>query len=187
MVCPRNVAGRGCNEGINRRPSPPDVVWLLFLMKDLSNLDLASRMLGHVERGFRKAHGPGLERLTALKGEHCAENLLYVRLHLLQASVTTSCCCSLIFYAAAYGVEGDDGCGKEQRRVPVHARGRRMAGVVLVEYRTGKFSGRGYYFIGAEWRLATVCAATEPSFVSMAYGCMCGMCCIMVFSSSLQR
>lgn len=55
-------------------------------MKDMSNLELASRMLGHVERGFRKAHGPGLERLIALKGEHCAENLLYVRLHLLQAS-----------------------------------------------------------------------------------------------------
>lgn len=74
--------------------SPPsDVVWLLFLMKDMSNLDLASRMLGHVERGFRRAHGPGLERLVALKGEHCAENLLYVRLHLLQASVIALSCC----------------------------------------------------------------------------------------------
>lgn len=61
-----------------------DIVWLLFLMKDMSNLDLASRMLGSVERGFRKAHGPGLQRLTALKGEYCAEKLLYVRLHLLQ-------------------------------------------------------------------------------------------------------
>lgn len=62
----------------------PDVVWLLFLMKDMSNLDLATRMLGSVERGFQKAHGEGLERLTALKGEYCAEKLLYVRLHLLQ-------------------------------------------------------------------------------------------------------
>lgn len=61
-----------------------DVVWLLFLMKDMSNLDLATRMLGSVERGFRAAHGEGLQRLTALKGEYCAEKLLYVRLHLLQ-------------------------------------------------------------------------------------------------------
>lgn len=67
-----------------RRACPADVVWLLFLMKDMVNLDLASRMLGSVERGFRKAHGPGLQRLTALKGEYCAEKLLYVRLHLLQ-------------------------------------------------------------------------------------------------------
>lgn len=53
-------------------------------MKDMSNLDLASRMLVSVEKGFQKAHGPGLQRLTALKGEFCAEKLLYVRLHLLQ-------------------------------------------------------------------------------------------------------
>ena len=62
----------------------PDIVWLLFLMKDMKNLNLASRMLAAVEKGFQKAHGPGLQRLTALKGEHCAEKLLYVRLHLLQ-------------------------------------------------------------------------------------------------------
>lgn len=59
-------------------------MWLLFLMKDLSNLNLASRMLHTAEQGFLKAHGPGLQRLIALKGEHCAETLLYVRLHLLQ-------------------------------------------------------------------------------------------------------
>lgn len=61
-----------------------DIVWLLFLMKDMSNLDLASRMIQAVELGFKNAHGPGLQRLTALKGEFCAEKLLYVRLHLLQ-------------------------------------------------------------------------------------------------------
>ncbi|CAN0304018.1 unnamed protein product, partial [Ectocarpus sp. 12 AP-2014] len=64
-----------------------DIVWLLFLMKDMKNIDLASRMLATVEKGFRKAHGEGLQRLTALKGEHCAEKLLYVRLHLLQGVV----------------------------------------------------------------------------------------------------
>ncbi|CAN0383229.1 unnamed protein product, partial [Ectocarpus sp. 8 AP-2014] len=64
-----------------------DIVWLLFLMKDMKNIDLASRMLAAVEKGFRKAHGEGLQRLTALKGEHCAEKLLYVRLHLLQGVV----------------------------------------------------------------------------------------------------
>ncbi|CAN0479876.1 unnamed protein product [Ectocarpus sp. 12 AP-2014] len=64
-----------------------DVVWLLFLMKDMKNIDLASRMLAAVEKGFRKAHGEGLQRLTALKGEHCAEKLLYVRLHLLQVCI----------------------------------------------------------------------------------------------------
>lgn len=58
-------------------------------MKDMKNLDLASRMLAAVEKGFQKAHGPGLQRLTALKGEHCAEKLLYVRLHLLQVRCTT--------------------------------------------------------------------------------------------------
>lgn len=68
-------------------PTPPDIVWLLFLMKDMKNLDLASRMLAAVEKGFRKAHGEGLQRLTALKGEHCAEKLLYVRLHLLQVGI----------------------------------------------------------------------------------------------------
>lgn len=55
-------------------------------MKDMSNLDLATRMLEAVEVGFRNAHGPGLQRLTALKGEFCAEKLLYVRLHLLQVT-----------------------------------------------------------------------------------------------------
>eukprot|EP00903_Cladosiphon_okamuranus_P008425 g8098.t1 len=64
-----------------------DIVWLLFLMKDMKNLELASRMLAAVEKGFQKAHGPGLQRLTVLKGEHCAEKLLYVRLHLLQGVV----------------------------------------------------------------------------------------------------
>lgn len=84
-------------------------------MKDMSNLDLASRMLGHVERGFRKAHGPGLERLIALKGEHCAENLLYVRLHLLQASGTLSCRFSLVIYGVD-GIEGANGGGTEYRQ-----------------------------------------------------------------------
>ncbi|CAM9430481.1 unnamed protein product [Scytosiphon promiscuus] len=64
-----------------------DMVWLLFLMKDMKNLDLASSKLAAVEKGFRKAHGEGLQRLTALKGEYCAEKLLYVRLHLLQQGV----------------------------------------------------------------------------------------------------
>lgn len=59
-------------------------MWLLFLMKDMKNLDLASSKLAAVEKGFRKAHGEGLQRLTTLKGEYCAEKLLYVRLHLLQ-------------------------------------------------------------------------------------------------------
>lgn len=86
-------------------------------MKDMSNLDLASRMLGDVEKGFRKAHGPGLERLIALKGEHCAENLLYVRLHLLQASGTikSSCRFSLVIYGSD-GIEGGNGGGTEYRR-----------------------------------------------------------------------
>ncbi len=66
-------------------------MWLLFLMKDMKNLDLASRMLAAVEKGFQKAHGPGLQRLTALKGEHCAEKLLYVRLHLLQVTCCFFC------------------------------------------------------------------------------------------------
>lgn len=63
-------------------------------MKDMKNLDLASSMLAVVEKGFRKAHGPGLQRLTALKGDHCAEKLLYVRLHLLQ--VCTPCFLAVI-------------------------------------------------------------------------------------------
>lgn len=102
-----------CTEGFNRRPSPLDVVWLLFLMKDMSNLDLASRMLGHVERGFRKAHGPGLERLIALKGEHCAENLLYVRLHLLQASVAMGFPLFSLDFLDADDIEGGNGRGRE--------------------------------------------------------------------------
>ncbi|CAN0438631.1 unnamed protein product, partial [Discosporangium mesarthrocarpum] len=61
-----------------------DIVWLLFLMQDMTNLPLASRLLWAAEKGFLRAHGPGLQRVTALKGEHCAEKLLYVRLHLLQ-------------------------------------------------------------------------------------------------------
>ncbi|CAM9622358.1 unnamed protein product, partial [Hapterophycus canaliculatus] len=64
-----------------------DIVWLLFLMKDMKNLDLASHKLAAVEKGFRKAHGEDLQRLTTLKGEYCAEKLLYVRLHLLQGVV----------------------------------------------------------------------------------------------------
>lgn len=72
------------------RPFAADIVWLLFLMKDMKNLDLASSKLAAVEKGFRKAHGEGLQRLTTLKGEYCAEKLLYVRLHLLQVCAVPS-------------------------------------------------------------------------------------------------
>lgn len=65
-------------------------------MKDMKNLDLASRMLAAVEKGFQKAHGPGLQRLTALKGEHCAEKLLYVRLHLLQVWLCLYALCAFV-------------------------------------------------------------------------------------------
>jgi hypothetical protein len=43
-----------------------------------------SELLTTVECGFESAHGKNLERLFALKGLHCPERALYVRLHLLQ-------------------------------------------------------------------------------------------------------
>lgn len=43
-----------------------------------------AELLSAVEAGFESAHGRNLERLFALKGLHCPERALYVRLHLLQ-------------------------------------------------------------------------------------------------------
>ncbi|CAN0290908.1 unnamed protein product, partial [Phaeothamnion confervicola] len=64
-----------------------DTVWLLFLTRDMKRLPLAERLLAAAKDGFRRSHGAGLERLMALKGEHCAERALYVRLHLLDGVV----------------------------------------------------------------------------------------------------
>jgi len=61
-----------------------DVVWCLFLLQDLRNISVAERLLQATEAGFIKSHGPNLERLVHVKGPHCAERALYVRLHLLQ-------------------------------------------------------------------------------------------------------
>eukprot|EP00639_Heterosigma_akashiwo_P023742 CAMPEP_0206404802 /NCGR_PEP_ID=MMETSP0294-20121207/28655_1 /ASSEMBLY_ACC=CAM_ASM_000327 /TAXON_ID=39354 /ORGANISM="Heterosigma akashiwo, Strain CCMP2393" /LENGTH=272 /DNA_ID=CAMNT_0053862909 /DNA_START=35 /DNA_END=850 /DNA_ORIENTATION=+ len=64
-----------------------DIVWCLFILQDLSNLDLAERLLSTAKEGFAKAHGSNLERLRAVKGPHCAERVLYVRLHFLTGAL----------------------------------------------------------------------------------------------------
>ena len=121
----------------------------------MSNLDLASRMLGHVERGFRKAHGPGLERLTALKGDHCAENLLYVRLHLLQASVAMG---FRFFFLLRSRFVTTPMTSKlatvaPKKRDDVNTCSRRKEG-------PGKPSGRACYLFRSEWCVPTV--YTQP-------------------------
>lgn len=64
-----------------------DLVWTLFLTKELKHLPEAQRWLSKAEDGFHKAHGPNRERLRQVKQGFCPENALYVRLRLLQAVV----------------------------------------------------------------------------------------------------
>ncbi|KAG5189375.1 hypothetical protein JKP88DRAFT_267339 [Tribonema minus] len=64
-----------------------DAAWLLFLTRDLSNLQQTSALLTCAAEGFARSHGQDLNRLRALKGDHCPEVALYARLHLLQGVV----------------------------------------------------------------------------------------------------
>jgi hypothetical protein len=62
---------------------------MVMLALSADELLLAQQCLLRAESGFASAHGaqPGLDRLLKLKGEHCVERVLYVRLHFLQATV----------------------------------------------------------------------------------------------------
>eukprot|EP00611_Tribonema_gayanum_P007178 TRINITY_DN16513_c0_g1_i1.p1 TRINITY_DN16513_c0_g1~~TRINITY_DN16513_c0_g1_i1.p1 ORF type:complete len:337 (+),score=37.85 TRINITY_DN16513_c0_g1_i1:102-1112(+) len=75
-----------------------DAAWLLFLTRDLSNLQQTSALLTCAAEGFARSHGQDLNRLRALKGDHCPEFALYARLHLLQGVVA--------YLAGDHGVAG---------------------------------------------------------------------------------
>jgi len=65
-----------------------DIVWTFFLKTELKRLYEAEQWLKRAELGFRRSHGPNLERLRRLRNGFCPEKALYVRLHLLQAVVS---------------------------------------------------------------------------------------------------
>ncbi|XP_024525096.1 uncharacterized protein LOC9641726 [Selaginella moellendorffii] len=64
-----------------------DMVWCLFMLRDIGGLGVAKERLAEARRGLKRAHGANLERLRVLQGGFCPELAIYVRLELLEGVV----------------------------------------------------------------------------------------------------